>query len=218
MEMPITDQEVDLEFLNGPYTGSFSVRVIWRSDEFLRVTQPTIDGRPASIAAGDPVRLSFCIPGMAKVIWETRVGQVGGRTTAWLSVKVPPPEEVRRIQKRDYYRMEISVDLTYSVLARPDGKAYAALRSQTYTRDLSGSGAQVIFPENYPPGTQMDFWLQIEDQRVHTIAEVVRYIERISPTQFWLGVRFVGLEERDRNLIIRYLFKLQRERCRAGLV
>ncbi len=218
MKLPTPNQKVELEVLQGPHAGSYPTQVLTVDKRVLVLVHPMVSGNLVVLSPGDEVRLSFAVPGTARIALVTRVTGVDERGLPVVMVSVPDDRRVERYQQRDFFRLEVRVPLTYSVLYAPDDVARPASPYESYTRDLSGNGAQIMVAEAYPGGTQLDLHLQVDDHVIHTVGEVVRLVERVGPRQCWVGVRFLRLVESDRELIIRFVFRKQREQRKKGLL
>jgi hypothetical protein len=78
--------------------------------------------------------------------------------------------------------------------------------------NLSLTGACIEAPNLYAPGASLSFHLFTPDHRVADIRAQVVYSQTASSALYHIGVRFIHLAERDRNILVR-----QFENERAGL-
>ncbi len=217
------NQKVELKILEGPSRGAYVTRVeeIGR-DGSLKLALPVEGGVPVMVTPGDMVRCEFAEDGIAcSFITSCRGSEMGAVPRLVLQA----PERIERIQRRDYVRLDVSVPVRFSVIGAPDGFEYdAVLTFATRTRDISGGGALLLAPLRLVSGARLDLLMELPEARaVHTLAEVVRLapdgavVEHPGPV--WsTGVRFIGIDDRDREAIIRYIFGEQRQRRRKGLM
>lgn len=218
MELPEINQKVELRVLNGPFASTYPTYVEEAGNEGITVVHPAVGGKLVPLVPGDAVRLEYAVPGMARLSFLTRVTGLDGGNVPLITVAVPDKEKVERFQQRDFVRLDANLKLLYYVVSTPETSSRPGGVFRSHTRDISGNGAQILCPEPYPPGTQLDIHLEVGDRVVHAVGEVIRQVQQLSPREFWMGVRFVGLDERDRDVIIRYIFSEQRERRRRGLL
>lgn len=218
MELPDINQKVELRVLNGPFASAYSTYVEAAGREGITVVHPAVGGKLIPLAPGDAVRLEYAIRGMARLSFLTRVTQLEGGDVALVSLALPDKEKVERFQQRDFVRLDAELKLLYYIISTPEATPRPGGVFRSHTRDISGNGAQILCPEPYPSGTQLDIHLEVGDRVVHAVGEVIRQVHQLSAREFWMGIRFVGLDERDRDVIIRYIFSEQRDRRRRGLL
>lgn len=217
MDMPTINQKTEFRILHGPFAGPYNTYVEDVDDRSITVVRPVVAGEPVPLAVGEIVRIEYALRGLARISFPTRVLGLEQQVLPVVRLSLPDPAEVERFQQRDFVRLDANLTLIYYVISHPGQPARGGVvRSQT--RDISGNGTQILCPEAYPPGTQLDIHLDLNDRVIHVIGEVVRLVDQLSLREYWMGVRFVGLDERDRDVIIRFIFNQQRERRRRGLL
>ncbi|HWI62393.1 MAG TPA: PilZ domain-containing protein [Symbiobacteriaceae bacterium] len=218
MELPSTNQKVELRILHGPFASTYTTYVEVAEADGVTVVHPSVGGKLVPLAPGDTVRLEYAVMGLARVSFAARITRVLGGQVPLVTVGLPEKNQVERFQQRDFVRLDVELKLLYYVVSTPDGAARPGGVFRSHTRDISGNGIQILCPEPYPPGTQLDIHLEVGDRVVHAVGEVIRQVQQLSAREYWMGVRFVGLDERDRDMIIRFIFSEQRDRRRRGLL
>lgn len=220
MDLPKTSQKVELRVLYGPYAGAYSTYAEGVEENSITVGHPMLGGTLIPMQPGDMVRLEYSVAGSARVAFPTRIQALENLGSPCVRLSMPEKGAVERYQQRDFVRLETNLPVTYRVIHAPDEdrtvRPDASIHS--YTRDISGSGAQVMCSEPYLPGTQLDLRLDVAGTMIHVMAEVIRQTQQISPREHWMALRFLGLSERDRDQIIRYIFNEQLSRRRRGLL
>jgi hypothetical protein len=107
-------------------------------------------------------------------------------------------EEIKRIQRRRYYRKRISQPLA----VRPAGSEEQPIRSTFF--DLGGNGASLRNPgKRFGPGDALELIFLAAGERLSLVAEVLR----TSKNGEVLHVRFAPMRETTRDRIIGSLFK-----------
>lgn len=129
-----------------------------------------------------------------------------------LLLKRPEQDEMRRIQRREFVRVQTDVDIAVHC---PNNSFQPFT---TVTGDISGGGALIILPPNaidFRPRQKVElyFVLRYDDEPykyIHTPAEVVttRQINAVNT----FSVKFLLPSERLREQIISYCFYIQRKR------
>ncbi|WP_176757388.1 flagellar brake protein [Salimicrobium halophilum] len=137
--------------------------------------------------------------------------EVVGRKKLTIPVLVftfPGEEFLKRIQRRRYVRIETSIDVAIATKK----ESY-----HTVSLDLSGGGASLLHPEHARliEGKRLHLTLVLPMNSgvyhyIKTESKVVRINERKGNKPSTLSVKFEGLSEKDRQLIIKYGFEQQR--------
>lgn len=218
MELPNINQKLEFKVLHGPFAAAYSTYVEDAGQHGITVVHPAVGGKPVPLAVGETVRLEYAVKGLARLSFPARVVAVEESSVPLVTLSLPEKNEVERYQQRDFVRLDATLNLLYYVVSTPDNAARPGGVFRSHTRDISGNGAQILCPEPFPPGTQLDIHLEVNGRVIHAVGEVIRQVAQLSPREYWMGIRFVGLDERDRDLIIRYIFSEQRDRRRRGLL
>lgn len=129
----------------------------------------------------------------------------------WLITK---PTELIKIQQREFVRIDANIQASVALIDQEEDIPAAKLS----VNDISGGGLRLVSTQHYPVGTNVFLSFELPTQEmVETIGQIVR-VWQPQPERpvYWLGVKFVGMPERDRNKIIKYVFQKQLERHRRG--
>lgn len=189
----------------------YPTRVEDLDERQFKVAVPTEAG---NIPVGSIVCLEFANEGGA-FSFVSRV--LGYEQTPVPVMVLQKPDKMERMQRRDYVRLEANITIDYSMLFTAAGDNGKRVRTQA--KDISGGGLLFRAPGRLPLGTRLDVVLILDGTSIHTVGEVVRELPDMDTQEGnWLGLRFVDIDERDREAIIRYIFNQQRERRRRGLV
>ncbi|MGB9885503.1 MAG: flagellar brake protein [Moorellales bacterium] len=129
--------------------------------------------------------------------------------------RLAKPREIFRIQKREYVRWRVSLEVRYEVAEGPPGDSapVPALRRRAVSVDLSGGGIQLLVREALPVGTWL--WLEFElpyrgaTRRIQALGRVRRLasLEDEGPRRFAVGISFEKIGEREREAIIAFIFQ-----------
>jgi hypothetical protein len=165
-------------------TGSFLLRI------------EDADSDPGELLAYKAVSLEFTnlrgvcrIPGTAEAAGDTG------------ALRVTATGAVELIQRRDYYRVEAFVPITYQPYG-PDGYTVTA-----NTLDVSGGGFRIAAAEGLRLWDMLRFTLELGEGEdpVQAIAQAVR---EAGEDEF--GMRFVEILERERQRLVRWVFARER--------
>jgi len=174
---------------------------------------------PKSIFIAPPYRKGFYLPpNVGKVItmWITAescaylfnaelLGYSSASVPLW---EVALPINVKKIQRRQYVRFDIALDVKIEIEDKP-GDPVIAL-----TKNVSAGGVQIVLQEPLPPDSRVKVTLPLTSEAtVVATGEVIRVIFPEKPHEkITTAIKFSEIEERARNLIVRYIFRKQAER------
>lgn len=128
--------------------------------------------------------------------------------------------EIEEIQRRNYFRFECSVPVKYRVLESeniPDEESDEEKEKQmkpAITADLSGGGVCIRLNEKIEVNKEIEGELDFGEgnRKINFTAKVVRCTKLTGNLkyEYEIGTLFKQLENRDREYIIRFIFKEQR--------
>ncbi|MDR3592776.1 MAG: PilZ domain-containing protein [Negativicutes bacterium] len=124
------------------------------------------------------------------------------------------PFDLKKVQLRSFVRLPVALPVTYQINIEGADEPPA----RTSTRDLSGGGLQLIIKRSLPPGTTIDLALDIPEFGPITAKGAVVRVDRPQDTNvFWVAIKFILISEKDREKIIKFIFKKQLELRQKGL-
>ncbi len=123
------------------------------------------------------------------------------------------PAEITKIQQREVVRIDVKLNVTVTLIDEED-----ALPEQLIVNDISAGGVRLVSPRTYPNGTKLLVAIKLSDQEtIEVLGEVIRSEQPLSDASvYWVGVKFTGIHERQRNKIVKFVFQKQLERHRRG--
>ena len=201
MYWPRLGERVLIEVLPPGETFAGEVREVG-SDHLLTVSVPVTD---PEVLLGDPtVRLTFVRKdGLYEASGMLQVVEPGeGEDTANLIVRLG--EDAARTQRRDFVRRDASLNAEVE---------WNGSRTRCVTKEVSGGGVSVLFPE--PPlvaqGMEVALTLNLPDGREAIRAQCrTKYVREILRGSRWLaGSQFINIAEADRQRIVSFVFRLE---------
>jgi c-di-GMP-binding flagellar brake protein YcgR len=171
-------------------------------DHTVIVSIPQFD---PEVLLGDPaVRLTFVRKdGLYEASGAVQVVEPGeADDTAHLVVRLA--EEASRTQRRDFVRRDASLNAEME---------WNGARARCVTKEVSGGGVSVIFPEPPPVGDGMEFTLTLNlpdgREAIRTRCRT-KYVREILRGSRWLvGSQFIDIAEDARQRIVRFVFRLE---------
>ncbi len=127
-----------------------------------------------------------------------------------LLLKDPGKEAYMRIQRRDYVRVEASVD----VAVHPIKDEFTPFASVSL--DLSGGGCAVVIPHGkfLPKEGELNLWLVLHMQSgdfsyVRVCCKIIRVFKPRPESRERVSLQFLDIDERERQKIVRHCFERQ---------
>ena len=129
--------------------------------------------------------------------------------------------EIGRLQRREYYRSECSLEIQFSFIEpEEEGGETSADVIKAITRNISGGGVCILLREKIPMRSIIKCIVTLGGKTIPFKGKVVR----ITPYEYQgvynyeAGVSFIDIEDKDREEIIRFIFREQRRMRRKGLI
>jgi c-di-GMP-binding flagellar brake protein YcgR len=191
--------------------------------------------------ANDAIEAYIAVPIVEGVIFAVRVGwkitvymQEGNniyrffaRVTERTRVDGRSIMRIRRLsdidvaQRRQYYRFKCSVPLKYRIVADTKKTQDIPFISGTVA-DISGSGLCFNSSEELPIGSLIECVLDIEPKQVLLIGKIARCVVKKTDDSDQMfnhevGILFSEIEERNRELIVRFIFNEERRQISKRL-
>jgi len=141
-------------------------------------------------------------------------------------MKIRVETEIKRFQRRQFFRLSCLLDVRYRILSDvyqeyspvPDNNKQNQEYMSAITSDLSGSGVCIITDTALPEGSLVELQIKLDNDTVVTAeGNVIRsFKDDFRKSKYINGIQFVQLSKADRDLIIKFLFNLQRKLLKKG--
>lgn len=222
------NQRVELEVHDGEYAGTYLSRVEEIGEKDLRVAIPVEKGVIVPLRLKTPITVTF----LGKDAVYSGDTFIIGRLMDPIPVLILlRPEEFRRIQRRSYVRVDTHLPVQIKVIGEQGDEENPANEKLIlgYSRNVSGGGLMVAVEVSDVKETKISLDTLLETSfeipdvptPLKSIGRVVRLDKQKSSKateEIILGIYFVSLEEKDREHIISYVFRRQRELRKLGLL
>lgn len=136
---------------------------------------------------------------------------------------VSMPYSVIKIQRREYYRLTIAKPIKYSLL--PFRKSYKSIDDipievfsklkTSVTIDISGGGVKIITDENIAADRYVILEIDI-GEIVDLLAVSIRCEKDENSKKYRVSLKYVKLDNKTRDKIIKYIFMKSRELIKAN--
>ncbi|WP_070121159.1 flagellar brake protein [Bacillus marinisedimentorum] len=134
-----------------------------------------------------------------------------------LALGMPEEEGYMHVQRRKYVRIDTTAD---AAVHSPDG---AFVPFTAVTKDISGGGAAIYVKAHFPaePGMSLSLWfaLSMQDGNINYVKAEGKLLRKLGNENDmpYITVEFTGIEESDRETVIRFCFERQLYYRRKGL-
>lgn len=219
------NQKVTVEVLAGPQAGKYSTHFVEEAKDGLVIAAPLVQGAALTPGAGTLLKVDYTGDAAAYSFESELVRLQTGVTPMWVLAR---PDTIQRMQRRTHVRLETSLPVLYTILARPDDPSpelSAQKNMSVYrgrTKDLSGGGSMLVLDQKLDSGTLVDLEVQLKPREtINLMGEIVRIIrteDKGTFTEYWTGVRFLDIDDHQMDTIITFIFEEQRRLRRRGLI
>lgn len=202
---------------------SYSLKVIEIQDDQFIIQSPISNQPPVTpLRSGTEVELSY-VHNSSYYVFQTEVIKKYLDREPLLVLRTPSPDQIRKVQRRQYLRVPTDIQSTFEVEDEEGEKQKIKVR----LINLSGGGFLCAFSStemeklNLQKDTTVEGNLLIEERgRKHYIpykARVVNLMYDDDKKQYEVAFQFTEIKEADREVIIRYCFARQLELHRKGV-
>ncbi len=133
---------------------------------------------------------------------------------------IKPVSEIEKVERRFFFRMKQQLEIQYRSfkILLPD-KEMGGDFIFSETIDISGGGVCIIAEDELEEGTFVEAIIKL-DQKIRFVGISVRSQPVIKKGKegYETGIEFVRIENKDRERIISYIFRAQRELLKKGWI
>lgn len=155
-------------------------------------------------------------------IYKCKSKILGRKTENKVSlVVITKPDYIEKIQRREYYRLPISMVMGYCELA--DSRSKKGLydialdlqetMSMTHTIDISGGGIKIITNQYFNKNKKLILELNVPNT-VYVVGMVVRSEKNGELKNYRTSLKFIDMDNSTRDKIIKFIFDRMREQMK----
>ena len=188
-------------------TEKYQCKVVDIDEQYIYIDYPmdTITNRTIFLMEGMQLRATFVEETKAVYAFQTEVLGKVSKQIPMVKLALPPESEFLRIQRRDFVRVNTSVDIAIQ---------FEEERYQFVTDDISAGGTAVILNKevNFKAHDEVTLLIPLlfnngDIKYVTTLAHVVRIFEKGSLTI--ASLQFTDTDDLDKQQIVRFCFERQ---------
>lgn len=136
-------------------------------------------------------------------------------------LRIEAESRIHLIQRRQFYRLECSLPLKYRQIEAMNPEENKEISFKTsMSRNLSGGGLCICVEDKINIGGTVECEINLYNRNIKFYGVVVRLEENDleSKYRYLAGVAFKKITNKNRELVIRYIFEQQRKRRKRGLI
>lgn len=209
-----------LELMYGDQKEKYKCRLVERENEYLYIDYPVNmeTNKTMYLLEGTQLKCSFVGEDGAVYNFQTEILGRVKRNIPMLIMLYPGDEHLMKIQRRQYVRVEVAVD----VAVHPIYSEFSPF--VTYTDDISAGGAALAVSNKYTfnVGQRFITWfvLPMNNGQYHYLkifAKVVRIVP-LDSERNKVSIQFLDVDQNTRQILIRFCFDQQLRLKRKGLI
>ncbi len=208
------DNVVKIHIKDNPQEKYYS-KVEEVADSYLSIVTPIIGTMLLELPINLVVEVEIYTPDGGRVRFISKV-----ISQEWMkdrTIQFALPRSLERIQLRAFYRLEMVLDVEYSLFLPhelpPRGLELRYPLFLGLTKDISEGGALLIVDKPLEKGANMNMKIKLPDNNMlRARAKVLRTEELNVRGKFGAGVEFSYMSEEDREILRRFIFLRSRER------
>lgn len=219
--LPKINQNIKIEVEEKARTVSYDSRVVDWENSSLVLLHPFARKEPAQFEIGQEITIFFA-EGSAAYRFSTRVEKIMKEPFPALIVEKPQAGAVEKIQRRDYFRLEVERRVWYRPVNHLDEPLTEDF-TRTKSLEIGGGGMKLIMldiDESDINQLRLEVKLDIpplEDKSI--ISRLVNIYEEIPGEKgAAAGIKFIDIHYEDRDKLMGWLFEKQRQLREKGLI
>lgn len=209
--LPKINQLVNISIGNqGDLTYKARIADITESDISVEIPLDEKTGEFKFLDEGTQLNINYLSNEQGQYNFETKI--MGYVRDPIILLKLSIPQKINRIQRRDYLRVNISLETAFRIKDSTIKKWH-----HTRTIDISGGGFQFIQTDRIKPEQIIEGWLILPFK--NGTIEHIKYegeILRVYPSEQnnnvnYVTVKFISINENIRGKIVRFCYEKQME-------
>lgn len=190
--------------------------------EYIAISIPVSNGEYLLLTRGETVDVIYYDE---KNVYKFTSKVIGRKSEGIKMLLLSPPDKISKIQRRRFFRINILSKIKIlkvkknitekqfnNLCANADEKSF----SDAIMTDLSGGGLKAKTEMNVKTGDMFIIKLPITDFDVNIPCYCVRAVKEYETKYYCCGFSFYNINDRVRDKIIAYIFRIMREQNKKG--
>ncbi|HSH35243.1 PilZ domain-containing protein, partial [Schnuerera sp.] len=162
------------------------------------------------------IEISYIVENKGRYSFNAKV--LGREYERVYKLKIRRISQTKRSQLRGFYRFNIDIPVVKEFVLKQNTKE-KTITEKCRTKDISGGGLKIYSNYEHKINDIVLCKFTIDNHQITTEGKVLR-IEKVDTFDydFSLGIKFIKLNEKDRDRIIQFIFFKQRLLREKGLI
>lgn len=213
-ELEIGDKlsiEINYDNLKSNMNNILNTQLVDKNDKSMYILSPIYNGKKYFLREKQKITIFFY---RKRGIYQFRAEVVRQVNENLQTFEIKPLEGFKKIQRRDYYRMPITINTVLKI-----NKDNNINEIKCITSDLSAGGVKLVCKKEIKTSEKVIIDIHLENFKMITVeGEVIRVIRNPQTNNYELGIKFLEISETDRDKIFAYIFEKQRLLRKKGLI
>lgn len=187
---------------------------IVNNEEFI-IGGPIIKSNLILIREGENINISYMIKDKGKHYFSAKV--ISRTNTGIYKLKVKKTSDIKVIQDRKHFRLPVNIPI--SKYFEKEIENNEDFIENCESKDISGGGIKIYSNVEHEVHDIVACSIDLFDEKLFIKCKVVR-IEEVDSFNYnyLVGLQFIDIEDRSRDLIVKYIFEEQRKLRLKGLI
>ncbi|MGM0409724.1 MAG: flagellar brake protein [Bacillota bacterium] len=205
------NQSIEVEIRKGAYSGNYASKIEEINEDNIKILTPFKRGEIIPVHIGTNLNIFFTGKDAAYTFHSQVIDRLKEKVRLLV---ITPPEEINRIQRRDFFRLDVKKDAKYRKVNEELEPEEEYL--ETSTIDLSAGGVRLALESELAKGDLIEIIIDIPVLEEEIIGEV-RQIYSLKNGKA-AGIEFKGISQHTRDSIMSWLFDYQRKLRKKGML
>lgn len=189
---------------------AYKALIIDIREDFLTINLPVNDGNYLMLYPSEKIEMtSYLEDGRCFKFYSEVI--IRGKENNILFYKISPPFDIEKIQRRNFFRVDLTNDIHYKKITLVEEEDYDTI---PYKRglmvDLSAGGLKLKARDNISKDDLLLIKMKVNEVELELKCDIVR-IENTADKEKLCGLRFIEISPAQSELIVRELFKIIRK-------
>lgn len=202
---------LSLELKESDKLEKYRCKLVEKKGQYIYIDYPvnTVTNKTAFFLDGTQIKCSFVDQDGAVYAFDSEILGRFKQKIPMLILSYPGKEHLIKIQRRQYVRIETSIDIA---IHSPHSEFKPIV---TVTDDFSAGGASVILPNSvgFRSGMEIDCWivlpLQNGDYHYFTFPSKIVRIIPLDDNRSKISIQFLAITSQQRQTLLRFCFDRQ---------
>jgi c-di-GMP-binding flagellar brake protein YcgR len=206
--------EIEVSKNNEETTYPSQLLDIKNCEEFL-ISGPIVKNNLILLHKGEKINISYNVKDKGKHYFSAEI--ISRNHTKIYTLQTKKISSIKNIQQRKYYRLLTNIKVLKYFKDIDSKTEYNIEKCET--KDISGGGMQIYSSKSHEIGDKVACSIEGLEENVLVKGKVVRIDEVDSFNyKYLIGISFIDIEDKYRDIIIKYIFDEQRKLRLKGLI